>query len=115
LAASASGELLVLELPSLKVLQRFSNPHYQGINDVAADLVLAGDSLWLRGIMGEVHRFDLATKTVKTTLPGKHVHMTLGKDRLWTIDSTAQAIAAWDLATGAPLGKAGAAGMDAKK
>ncbi|HZO12547.1 MAG TPA: caspase family protein, partial [Polyangiaceae bacterium] len=113
IAAAASGEILVMELPSLRIVHRFTNPHYQGIQSTADDLVLAGKTLWLRTVVGEVHLFDAATGAARAKLPGTHTNMTLGKNRVWTLSENEAR--AWDPQTGAPRGKGGRTSMHAKK
>lgn len=115
LAAAATDQLVVVAVPSMKITHRFKNVAYRSIQDVVGDIALAGDALWIRSTIGEVHRVDLASKKVAATLPGKHLHMALGQGVLWTLEMGSGKVLAWDAATGKPRGTRGQAVANARK
>lgn len=104
LAAALPGEILVIDVPAMRVAQRFPQPGFSSPAALIQEMSFSDGALVVRNGLGPatIDIIDPATGRRERSLPGSYISMSVARDRIWTVDQ-ANRVSAWSATTGEEL------------
>ena len=102
IALAAPGEVVIVDANKGAITHRL-NAKYSSLSDTPASILFAKDRVLVRSTVGAITRYDLASTTPPTTLPGEYREMAITKDRLWVSDLRTKQVSAFSFPNLTPV------------